>query len=880
MSIFQTELKTDYLGDATPQALSPTASPLESLEAAYTQERLTFQNLSDVTANRNYWEPILDRIEEVTGQRPNRPNIRNNFEFSGVRGKIDDFANRNLPSFLLPDTYAGGVASINEIISQYPELEQELGTKAVADHISATEQLALDAEQAALGQERTTLGEVSAFVGALGAEVRLMVQDPQYGAMSVVAGGARKVGEHAIKNVARIAFAEGMIGAGLEVVKSPGVASWRKTVGLDYDANTFFLSVGTASLGGIALGGLIATPIEVLARRAEKSVGGQIGLELMRAVDETTINEVHVRLNMLNERQWAEGLAALEDAGVELSPTARGAQEEGQAQGELINDNPLVDDAELEHLARELEAEAFIRGETETLPPEQPAAPLRARDIYEADNLDGNVFRFDPDDLEVDARTFQYKSTGDQFGVTDKYRQTKTWDPIKAGQVIVYEYADGRRVIADGHQRLGMAKRIKASDPSQDPIMYGVLLRENDGITPTQAMTIAARKNITEGMANEPGSKVLDVAKLERAVPGALSDPSLPVGSSLIRQARDLVELSDEAFGAVINEVVPSNYAAIVGRLVKDQDKQVPILQVLADTAPANATQAEAIVRQAMASEFDEAIQVGLFGEELVKTSLFNERAQVLDAALKQLRRDRNVFNSLVENRARIEGEGNVLAAVQNQTRSEIDGTAIQLIQTIANRKGDLSDALTAAARTLNETGNAAAASRSFVDAVRTAVERGDFNGADVGSTGRAIDVAEEGNRLAASPARKELEGFDEPDSPALQRQADQLERDYLEPDPVAREGEQALIPGVEQVTDAQRAQLEVDRPLRGGDEPMTAGLFDEDARAQDDLLDLIPMTREASDGTPVTETVSRRQLVDEIEQDQKMIDRFKECVV
>jgi predicted kinase len=92
-------------------------------------------------------------------------------------------------------------------------------------------------------------------------------------------------------------------------------------------------------------------------------------------------------------------------------------------------------------------------------------------------------------------------------------------------------------------------------------------------------------------------------------------------------------------------------------------------------------------------------------------------------------------------------------------------------------------------------------------------------------------------------------------------------------------QGEQALIPGVEPVTDAQRAQLEVDRPLRGGDEPMTVGLFDDDALAQDDLLDLIPLTREAADGTPLLDQVSKRELLDEIEQDQKLLDRFEGCV-
>jgi hypothetical protein len=784
MSIFQTELKQDYLGEALPQATEPTVSPLEALEASYYQERLTFQQNSDETANKLYWEPTLDRIEEVTGQRPARPDIRNTRELTDA---VDRFFYDNA-RFMVGTRYADSVEQINALISQYPELEQELGIKAVADHISATEQLAIDAEKKAVSQERTALGEIAGFLGTVGAEFRLFADDPTYGAASVLGGGARAIGKPAVTNIARIAFGESIVAAGLEASRAPSVAAWRKRVGLEYDAETFFTSVAAAGAGGLIIGGAIATPIEVLARRGEKKPGARVGMEMLRAVDETTIYEVDAKMQQLSAQQYAEGLQALEEAGVDLPPVARGAIEVAESQGELLDNNPLEDDAEIEHLARELEAEAFVEGEIDTLPPAQPTAELRPRDIYEADNLDNTIFKFDPATIETDAKTFQYKSGGDEFGVTDKYRSVKVWDPSKSGQVIVYEYADGRRVIADGHQRLGIAKRILAEDPDQNPILYGTLLREVDGISPQAAMVQAARKNITEAV-DAPGNKVIDAAKLEREVPGALDDPSLPVGASLMRQARDLVELSDLAFGMVINELVPSNYAAIVGRLVEGGDRQMAVLQVLADVEPANVTQAEAIVRQAMAAEFDEAVQVGLFGEQLVTASLFKERARVLDAALKQLKQDRAVFNSLVENRARIEGEGNVLAAAQNQSRSEIDGQAIQIIQAVANRKGELSDALTAAARELADTGNAAAASRSFVDAVREAISRGELDGADVSNQGRAVDAAAEGDRLAASPGREELAAFDEPDTPAIKQQADQLERDYVGDQP--REAQQ-----------------------------------------------------------------------------------------
>ena len=56
------------------------------------------------------------------------------------------------------------------------------------------------------------------------------------------------------------------------------------------------------------------------------------------------------------------------------------------------------------------------------------------------------------------------------------FKDVKKWDPVKAGTVVVYEQADGKFFIADGHQRLGLAKRIKSQDPNQDVFLLGSVL--------------------------------------------------------------------------------------------------------------------------------------------------------------------------------------------------------------------------------------------------------------------------------------------------------------------------------------------------------------------------------------------------------------------
>jgi N12 class adenine-specific DNA methylase len=76
---------------------------------------------------------------------------------------------------------------------------------------------------------------------------------------------------------------------------------------------------------------------------------------------------------------------------------------------------------------------------------------------------------FDPRTLGTDAQAFQYKGGANQQGVTDRLSGVQRWDPLAAGNVVVYESADGTRTIVDGHQRLGLAKRLLSEQEATGP---------------------------------------------------------------------------------------------------------------------------------------------------------------------------------------------------------------------------------------------------------------------------------------------------------------------------------------------------------------------------------------------------------------------------
>jgi len=402
----------------------------------------------------------------------------------------------------------------------------------------------------------------------------------------------------------------------------------------------------------------------------------------------------------------------------------------------------------------------------------QPEAKPRA-------TINDVVSRFEVDELNVDAKAFQFKEGGDEFGVTERLKDVKTWDPVKAGTVVVYEQADGKLFIADGHQRLGLAKRIKSQDPKQDVFLLGSVLREKDGISRDQAMVVAAMKNIAEGTGT-----VLDAVKVLRGDQKLFKE--LPPRSALVRMARNIVNINDdEAFGLFKNGLVSPQQAAVVGRMIpEDATMQRAAMNVLAKAKPENDVQAESIVRQVMDSGTEKVNQESLFGNALEEESLYFERAKVLDNAVKILQRDKSAFNTIVKNQTKFESEGNQLARSANEQKIQKDGQAIQLIQTLANRRGQLSDDLTAAARVAKQSGQYNKATDSFVQSVRGAVDRGDFNGEILGDPGRTIDAPPQNGTIPTRAVEKSLDDFDDPAGLGSQKQMDQMEADMFQQPP------------------------------------------------------------------------------------------------
>jgi hypothetical protein len=409
-----------------------------------------------------------------------------------------------------------------------------------------------------------------------------------------------------------------------------------------------------------------------------------------------------------------------------------------------------------------------------------------------ADTSVSHLESLDPATIGVDAARFQFKSGGDAEGVTDRLQGVQKWDPRLAGTALVWKDENGALWVADGHQRLGLAKRL--SDAGQSGVRLNAFVLDSaQGVTDAQARVIAAAKNIAEGS----GSPI-DAAKIMReATDAGIEIPAMPPRSALVKDGQALARLSPDAFGMAVNDVVPVNQAAIVGRLVSDRATQVEAMRVLAKAKPDNARQAEMIVRDMLDTGVTDGKQTSLFGEEHFAESVVLERARIADEALKQLQRDKSTFRTLVSEADRIEGHGgNSLDSNANLSRLSADERAAQFLTQLATRKGPVSDALTGIARRYKSGAiSASAAAREFVGVVRGRVESGLGEGpASSGAFPRSTspeDIAVRQNELYRNGY---IPGFSQDEVEALNRAV--YKPEIEEPGLFGDEGAAAPEPG------------------------------------------------------------------------------------
>lgn len=561
------------------------------------------------------------------------------------------------------------------------------------------------------GEELSAFGNLAAtFAGS----ARGMLRDPMQIATLFVGGGAGTATTVAGR-IGQTMLTEAIVNAGAEIPVQVSAQKWRAENGLENGVIPGLKQVGLAALFGGALGGLITGGKEISSLFKVSDKAGREAVERV-AIGKPDAGDLETVADRLGVAVSPDDLkaAAISRDQVELDDAAFGTKPEGitadeaqqlQRSGvEMVEADAPVPAGPVQKPARDAAEDVVL---SEALAPADRVTVQGKPVAFE---------RFDPSTIGTDAQAYQYKGGGDAAGVTKRLGGVKRWDPTASGKVMVHERADGKRYVADGHQRLGLATRLKEGGDTS-VALDGYLFREKDGWTAEDVRALAAKKNMQEG-----SGEAIDAARIMRDRPDILDD-GLPMSGPMMRKATGLARLSDDAWGMAVNRVVDENHAALVGELL-DPKLHAAAISDLAKFAPESDRAARSLLEEIVASGVRYESQVDMFGAFDMSKSLIGERVKVLDAAQKALRSDKRLFSMLSERADVIEAAGNQLDNSGNATRAVTAETVGAIVDRLARSRGPVSDALSGAAMRFAEGSSAVKEARGFVDEVQRLIDR------------------------------------------------------------------------------------------------------------------------------------------------------------
>lgn len=323
----------------------------------------------------------------------------------------------------------------------------------------------------------------------------------------------------------------------------------------------------------------------------------------------------------------------------------------------------------------------------EKLPEAEIAEPITAKEPVEVQGKKFYPVTLPTEKIGVDAKKFQFKLGAKLAGgVTAALKDVEAFDPVKAGQILVWQNKAGKYFVVDGHHRVALAKKTGAET------LLTWVLREADGVTAAEARAIGALRNLADAKGT-----AIDAAKLFRDSDMTLEDlrkAGVPTDNIIIKQGMDMKNLSDYVFRLVVDEKLPAAYAAPIGRQVKNDAQQKQVADLILEGEVDTVRQAELLSATIDSAPVLTTTEQTLFGLETTEKSLFAERAKVLANVETRLKTNKKVFGVLATQTGIIEAKGNILKKIENLAAKEQAEEVLFMLEKLANTKGPIAEAL------------------------------------------------------------------------------------------------------------------------------------------------------------------------------------------
>jgi len=337
-------------------------------------------------------------------------------------------------------------------------------------------------------------------------------------------------------------------------------------------------------------------------------------------------------------------------------------------------------------------AKAEKKLEAKPTPAEKPIEPSLLKKAVTVSDKKFHPVRLPTEAIGVDAERFQFKLgarlTG---GVTEAMKEVEKYDPIKGGTILVWQDKSGKHWVIDGHHRVALARK------TGQPEMDAWVVRETDGWSAAEARAVGALRNLADGKGT-----AIDAAKLFRDSGISLAElrkEGVPTNNTIVQQGMDMKKLSDEVFRLVIDDRLPANMAAAIGKNAKGSTQQKQVADLILEGEVDSVRQAELLSMTIDSAPVLTKSEQTLFGLETTEKSLYAERAKVLANVEKKLKTNKKVFGTLAKQSGLIEAKGNILAKVANLQAKELAEEVLYLLEKFANAKGEVAEALNEATK-------------------------------------------------------------------------------------------------------------------------------------------------------------------------------------
>lgn len=665
-----------------------------------------FMSKSEVSTSKN--QNLYDAYGDVVSLLAE--NGHTNFVNPLEEDTISTFAETNIDGFVSKKNRLSDFhLQIDKLTNENPEIGSILDANSLRTPDQIAKKISIDAKNALqefqdINERATGAGKFGGFAGIAG---RAMV-DPLV--LSTVPIGFMYSTPKTFLGAAwKIAKIESILAAASETGVQVISQKYRKDLGFD-DAGfiTGAKNVGYAFAGGALLGPAFLGAGKSAIKGVKLSAQGYNFLKnKLQQLPNKTINDIYSKAVNTNPKYKNEKIP------------------EADTKEVLTDDNPLVETqaAKLEHEQRiDTAARSIVDEQPPKILDEKPVNPIKTDELYKTDNI--FIKTFDPEEIEFDAQTFQYKTDGDVRGVSDKLQNVTEWDQPSAGTVLVFEFRDGRKAIVDGHQRLGLAKRLKKQ--GQKTKLLAHVFKEADGHTPEDALLSGLMINLRNntGTATDAARVLrknfnINVENLKKSIPTRLK---------LFQNAVGLKNLSDDAWGFYLSGKVDEDLAAMIGEVITNKAIHKDVMGALYQRKFNTKGEMQSALEQINNLPTVKTTTDSLFGTEELEEALILERASLLDYASRNLKKIKSIFKTASEGDTTLQKAGNVLNKARNEKEVIESGKIIDKINTIANRVGTLSDDLNNAAKIFKQ-GKKSEGQKLFLEAIERANQRGDFDG-------------------------------------------------------------------------------------------------------------------------------------------------------